>query len=82
MFKDGSGCWMVMIFDRTRDAPILLEKFLEIYVDKSKEQNAGKICGKLTPRNGDLAHFVRKRSRYSNRTVTHSIRTTCANRKW
>ena len=47
-----------MIFDRTRDVPILLEKFLEIYVDKSKEQNAGKIGGKLAPRNGDLAHFV------------------------
>ena len=30
-----------------RDAPILPAKFLENYVGKSKEQNAGKIGGKL-----------------------------------
>ena len=30
-----------------RDAPILPAKFLEKYVGKSKEQNAGKIGGKL-----------------------------------
>ena len=44
-----------------RDAPILPEKFLEKYVGKSKEQNAGKIGGKVekwAPRNGSLAHFV------------------------
>ena len=44
-----------------RDAPILPENFLENYVGKSKEQNAGKIGGKLekwAPRNGNLAHFV------------------------
>ena len=44
-----------------RDAPILPAKFLENYVGKSKEQNAGKIGGKLekwAPRNGNLAHFV------------------------
>ena len=45
----------------TRDAPILPAKFLENYVGKSKEQNAGKIGGKLekwAPRNGNVAHFV------------------------
>ena len=45
----------------SRDAPILPAKYLENYVDKSKEQNAGKIGGKLekwAPRNGNLAHFV------------------------
>ena len=45
----------------SRDAPILPAKFLENYVGKSKEQNAGKIGGKLekwAPRNGNLAHFV------------------------
>ena len=44
-----------------RDAPILPANFLEKYVGKSKEQNAGKIGGKLekwAPRNGSLAHFV------------------------
>ena len=44
-----------------RDAPILPENFLENYVGTSKEQNAGKIGGKLekwAPRNGNLAHFV------------------------
>ena len=44
-----------------RDAPILPAKFLEKYVGKSKEQNAGKIGGKLgkwEPRNGNLAHFI------------------------
>ena len=44
-----------------RDAPILPTNFLEKYVGKSKEQNAGKIGGKLekwAPRNGSLAHFV------------------------
>ena len=30
-----------------RDAPILPANFLEKYVGKSKEQNAGKIGGKL-----------------------------------
>ena len=30
-----------------RDAPILAENFLENYIGKSKEQNAGKIGGKL-----------------------------------
>ena len=45
-----------------RDAPILPAKFfLENYIGKSKEQNAGKIGGKLEKwalRNGNLAHFV------------------------
>ena len=44
-----------------RDAPILPANFLEKYVGKSKEQNAGKIGGKLekwAPRNGSLAHSV------------------------
>ena len=55
-------------------APILPANFLGKYVGKSKEQNAGKIGGKLekwAPRNGRLAHFNGdKRSRYSNRAVT------------
>ena len=45
----------------SRDAPILPANVLEKYVGKSKEQNAGKIGGKLgkwAPRNGSLAHFV------------------------
>ena len=50
------------IFSNTSmDAPILPANFLEKYVGKSKEQNAGKIGGKLekwAPRNGSLAHFV------------------------
>ena len=44
-----------------KDALILLENFLENYIGKSKEQNAGKIGGKLekwAPRDGNLAHFV------------------------
>ena len=44
-----------------RDAPILLAKVLEKYVDKSKQQNARKIGGKLekqAPRNGNLAYFL------------------------
>ena len=47
--------------DHGRDALILLAKFLEKYVGKSKEQNAGKIGGKLEKwarRNGNLANFV------------------------
>ena len=40
------------------------------------KQNAGKWA----PRNGNLAHFVGKRSRYSNRTGMHSIMTTYAHR--
>ena len=38
-------------------------KFLEKYIGKSKEQNAGKIGGKLekwAPRNGNLAHLYDK----------------------
>ena len=44
-----------------RDEPILQEKFLEKYIGKSKEQNAGKIggiLGKWAPRKSNLAHFV------------------------
>ena len=40
-----------------RDSPILPAKNLEKYVGKSKEQNAGKVDGKLekwAPRNGNL----------------------------
>ena len=51
----------ILNIDMVRDAPILPAIFLENYVGKSKEQNAGKIGGKLekwAPRNGNLAHFV------------------------
>ena len=44
-----------------REAPILPANFLEKYLGKSKEQNAGKIGGKLEKwelRNGNLVHFV------------------------
>ena len=44
-----------------RDALILLAIFLEKYVGKSKEQNAGKIGGKLekwAPRNSNLAQLA------------------------
>ena len=40
-----------------RDAPILAAKFLEKYVGKSKEQNAGKIGGKLGTKEWQLSTF-------------------------
>ena len=44
-----------------RDAPILPGFFLEKYIGKTKEQNAGKIGGNFenwAPKNGNLAHYV------------------------
>ena len=57
---NGRLCCAVL-FKIARDAPILPANFLEKYIGKSKEQNAGKIGGKLekwAPRNCSLAHFV------------------------